>query len=220
MLAPALFRERAFGVAVGAALAMYAALFGGLYFIAQFLQIALVTSPLQTGVRLLPMAIMPMLVSPVGGVLADRFGTRVVLVAGLLCEVTGLWWLAAVAGPDVGYAYLVPGLVFVGVGSGLFFAPVMSAAIADVPARLNRQAAGAFCAVREFAAVLGVAVLGLMFGRDGDANPATRLLDGFGSAMTLAGGLAAAGALLVLCAHARRPDRTAGATACAARGAG
>jgi EmrB/QacA subfamily drug resistance transporter len=201
MLTLTLFRHRSFVVAVGAAVAMYAALFGALFLIAQLLQVGLAASPSVAGARLLPMAVMPMLLTPVGGLLSDRIGPRAVLVAGLLAEVAGLWWLAAAGHAGVGYASLVPALVLAGAGSGLFFAPVMSSAVAAVPRELQMQAAGVISAVRELAVALGVTVLVLVFDRDGGTSSAGLFFDGFRPAMTVAGGLAAAGVLLVMCGH-------------------
>jgi EmrB/QacA subfamily drug resistance transporter len=208
MLTLTLFRNRTFRTAVTAAIAMYAALFGGLFLIAQFLQIALIGSPLVAGARLLPMAVMPMLVSPLGGLLSDRLGSRTVLLAGLLSEVVGLWWLALAARPGVPYPELVPALVISGAGSGLFFAPVMAAALSGVSANLHAQASGAISAIREFAVVLGVAALGLVFSRRGDVSSPARFLTGFVPAMWVGGGIAAAGVLLVVCVRGRSPRRT------------
>ncbi|MBV9831455.1 MAG: MFS transporter [Marmoricola sp.] len=203
MLAVSLFRHRSLTVAVGAALAMYAALFGALFLIAQLLQVGIAASPSVAGLRLLPMAIMPMLLTPLGGVLSDRTDPRSVLLLGLLVEAGGLWWLAAATHAGAGFVTLVPALVLAGAGSGLFFAPVMTSAVAAVPRELHTQAAGVISTARELGAALGVSALVVVFDRNGGSSSADQFLHGFRPAMTLAGALAATGVLLVLCGHGR-----------------
>ena len=74
MLPLALFRDRAFASANGVSFFMYAALFGTLFLMTQFLQIALGYSPLGAGLRLLPWTGAPMLVAPIAGALSERYG--------------------------------------------------------------------------------------------------------------------------------------------------
>jgi MFS family permease len=60
-------------------------------------QLGLGYSPLATGLRLLPWTATPMVVAPLAGALADRIGTRPLLVTGLVLQASGLAWVAAVA---------------------------------------------------------------------------------------------------------------------------
>ncbi|HEY7010658.1 MAG TPA: DHA2 family efflux MFS transporter permease subunit, partial [Jatrophihabitantaceae bacterium] len=134
MLPLRFFGNRVFAVAGAAALMMYAALFGALFLVTQFLQIGLGASPVQAGLRTLPMAVMPMVLAPVGGRLSDRFGFRPLMISGLALVAVGLAWLAATASPHVHYAALVPGQVLTGAGSALFFAPLAAAVLSSVTA--------------------------------------------------------------------------------------
>jgi MFS family permease len=114
----------------------------------------------------------------------------------------GLGWTACVAGSG-SYAALLPALVVIGAGSGLFFAPVASVMLAAVGPDEQGQASGVAGTVRELAAVFGVAVFGaVLAGHDGGpAAPGT----GFGPALWLAAGIAAAGALGALALPQNRP---------------
>ena len=76
MLPLALFRQRGFTTANAVSFFMYAGLFGALFLMAQFLQTALGDSPLQAGIRLLPWTATPMVIAPIAGGLADRYGNR------------------------------------------------------------------------------------------------------------------------------------------------
>src|ERR687887_676275 len=106
MLPLALFRERGFSSANAVSFFMYAGLFGALFLMAQFLQTALGYSPLQAGIRLLPWTATPMVIAPIAGGLADRFGNRPFMILGLTLQAIGLGWVALIATPGMGYLEL------------------------------------------------------------------------------------------------------------------
>jgi MFS family permease len=178
-----------------AALAMYAALFGALFLITQLLQAGMGATPLQAGLRMLPMAVMPLLLAPAGGVITDRIGFRPLMICGLALEAVALGWLAAVVTPDVPYGLLVAPLALAGAGAAVFFAPLTTAMLSAVRPQEHGQASGAATAIRELAVVFGVAVLGLVFAGHGGYASRADFTAGFGPAMWLAAALAAAGVL-------------------------
>jgi MFS family permease len=163
--------------------------------ITQLLQAGLGATPLQAGLRSLPMAVMPMLLTPAGGVIADRIGFRPLMICGLVMEAIALGWLAAVVTPELPYVFLVPPLVLAGTGSAVFFAPLATAMLSAVAPEEHGQASGAATAIRELAAVFGVAVLGLVFAGHGGYASRANFVGGFVPAMWLAAGLAAVGVL-------------------------
>src|SRR5262249_56056505 len=95
----AVFRTEGFTAANGVSFFMYAGLFGTLFLMTQFLQSAQHYTPLQAGIRMLPWTAAAMVVSPVAGKLADRYGNRPFITAGLLLQAAGLAWIAAAAAP-------------------------------------------------------------------------------------------------------------------------
>lgn len=101
MLPLALFRNRTFAASNGVSFLLYAGLFGALFLMAQFFQICLGYSPLQSGVRLLAWSMPPMFIAPLAGSLADRYGDRPFMALGLGLQAAGLAWVAAIAGPHV-----------------------------------------------------------------------------------------------------------------------
>src|SRR5919199_4099928 len=106
-----LFRSRGFSATNAASVLMFFGMFGSIFLLAQFLQTVQHYSPLSAGLRTLPWTAMPIVVSPLAGVLADRIGGRTVVLVGLLLQASGLAWLAAVTTPTVAYADLVPAFV-------------------------------------------------------------------------------------------------------------
>jgi len=115
------------------------------------------------------------------------------MICGLAAEAIALGWLAAVVTPTVPYGFLVPPLVLAGAGSAVFFAPLASAMLSAVAPQEHGQASGAATAIRELGAAGGVVVLGLVFAGHGGYASRADFVGGFGPAMWLATGLAAAG---------------------------
>ncbi len=204
MLPMRFFRSRAFTAASLASVGMYAALFGGLFLMTQLFQAGWGASPWQAGLWLLPMAVMPMLLAPVGGLLSDRLGARPLLTLGASLVAAGLAWTAVVAGSG-SYAALVPALIMIGVGSGLYFAPVAAVVIAAVAPHEQGQASGAAAAVRELAAVLGVALLGAVLAGHDESGTSATAAAGVGPALWVGAVLAASGALAARAVPRNRP---------------
>ncbi len=103
MLPLGFFRRRGFAAANAVIFFQFVSLIGSLFFVTQLFQIGLGYSPLAAGVRILVWMAMPMLIAPLAGTLADRFGNRPFMVAGLILQAGGLGWLAASTHPGVGY---------------------------------------------------------------------------------------------------------------------
>jgi EmrB/QacA subfamily drug resistance transporter len=195
MLSLALFRRRRFNSAYGVSFFMYAGLFGAAFLMAQFFQGAQHLSPLETGVRLLPWTGAPMIVSPLAGKLADRYGNRPFMTAGLILQGVGLGWVAAVAAVHVGYGALGPALGVAGLGIALVFPTVSTEVLASVPGTEVGVASGTNSALREIGGVFGVAVLASVFARPGVYTSPAIFVEGFKAALWVAAGFSAAGAV-------------------------
>jgi MFS family permease len=196
MLPMHFFRNRVFTSSAVASLMMYAALFGALFLVTQLLQVGLGSTPLQAGLRTLPMAVMPMLLAPVGCRLSDRYGFRPMLLSGLAAVAIGVAWLASTVTPTVDYLVIVPALALIGAGSALFFAPLAAAMLSAVAPHEHGQVSGAAAAIRELAVVIGVTVLGLVFTGQGGYGTPAGFVAGFVPAMWVAAGMAALGLLV------------------------
>lgn len=168
-----LFRVRSFSVANATALLFSVGVFGAVFLLAQYLQVGLGYTPFEAGLRTLPWTAAPMLVAPVAGMLAPRFGVRNLLAPGLALQALGLTWLALASGTGVTYGALVPGLALAGIGMGLTFAPSATAVLADMAPDDHGIASSSNATVRELGGALGVAVLVAVFqGAGGDLTPA------------------------------------------------
>ncbi|MEV7027902.1 MFS transporter, partial [Kitasatospora sp. NPDC093558] len=198
MLPLTMFRRRSFSAANGVSFFLYAGLFGALFLMAQFFQTAQGLTPMQAGLRLLAWTAAPVVVAPLAGRLADRFGNRPFIVLGLLLQAGGLAWVAGIAQPASGFVTLGVALAIAGIGTSLVFPTVANAVVASVDDRDVGMAAGTNSAMRELGGVFGVAVLASVFARPGAyASPAV-FVDGFTTALWVGVGLSAVGVLVGL----------------------
>jgi len=193
VLSMSLFRRRAFASANGVSFFMYAGLFGSLFLMSQFLQSALGNSPLEAGLRILPWTATPMIVAPIAGSLADRFGNRRFMILGLALQGIGLAWVAAIASPEIGYLQLGVALTVAGVGTSLCFPAVANAVMSSVPPTEVGVASGTNSTMRELGGVFGVAMLAAVFSHRGGYETAQAFIDGFKPALVLAAAFSVAG---------------------------
>ncbi|MFF4358260.1 DHA2 family efflux MFS transporter permease subunit [Streptomyces sp. NPDC001604] len=196
MLPLAHFRNRGFSVANAAAFLVFGSLLGALFMITQLFQTGLGYSPLQAGVRILVWNAMPLLVAPVAGALADRFGTRPFMFGGLALQALGLALLAWQVEPGVSYGQLVLPLIIAGIGISMVFPSVANAVTSAVPLGDAGVAAGVNNALRELGGVFGIAVAALVFTQYGGYGSPSSFLDGCAPALWVSAGAAGVGAVV------------------------
>ncbi|MFI6044698.1 MFS transporter [Nocardia sp. NPDC051321] len=207
MLAPSLFRAPGFTAANGVSFFMYAALFGVIFLIMQFLQNALEYSPIAAGLRTLPWTGAPMLVAPIAGALADRFGNKPFMIAGLAIQAVGLGWLAAIAQPDMGYLQMGFALGVAGIGISLCFPTVANAVVGSVPPGEIGMASGANNSIRQLGGVFGVAVLATVFAHPDVYTSPTVFVERFSDAVWIGAAFSAIGIIPAICMPMRKKAR-------------
>ncbi len=90
MLNLGFFRKPRFSAASGAVTLTFFALFGSLFLVTQYMQSVMGYTALESGIRYLPLAATLLVVSPLSAKLAARFGSKVVVTAGLATVAVGL----------------------------------------------------------------------------------------------------------------------------------
>ncbi len=203
MLPLRLFRSRSFTAASASGLLMSASLMPAAVLIAQYLQLGLGGSPLEAGLRFLPMTATPLLIAPLAGLVADRIGSRPLMAAGLLAQALGLLWLAALATPGQSYTAVVPPLALAGAVVSMPMATTATAALnAVVPADLGK-AAGAANTLRQFGGAMGVALAAAVIAAHGHLGSPAAFDAGLRPPLATAAGVSALGALAALAVPAR-----------------
>jgi EmrB/QacA subfamily drug resistance transporter len=207
MLPLRLFRSRSFSAVNAVALFMSFGMFGSIFFLSQFLQVVQHYSPLGAGLRVLPWTGMPMLVAPLAAALAQRFGGRPVLSAGLVLQAVGLGWLALVVSPTVSYTSVLLPFAVSGIGMALFFVPLASVVLSSVRTEQEGVASGANSAFREVGGVLGIAVLGAVFSARGGYSSGAAYVAGLRPAVWVGVAVVGLGAVVALLLPRRRAAR-------------
>ena len=162
MLDLSLFRRPAFAGASIVAFAISGSFFAMFLYLTLYIQDVLTFSPLQAGLRFLPVTLLSFAVAPVAGKLTVRVPVRLLLGTGLLLAGAGLW---AMTGLDAssGWTALIPGFVLGGIGIGMINPPLASTAIGVVPHERSGMASGINSTFRQVGIATGIAGLGAVF---------------------------------------------------------
>ncbi len=128
-----LFADRVFTASVSTATLQALAIFSVNLLIVYYLEVVQGQAPLTAALALVPLSIVSSVLGPIGGRISDRLGSRRPVAFGLAAQALGLLILSTL---QVGSSYLhvVIGLLLMGVGAGLFWAPSTSAAMGAAPA--------------------------------------------------------------------------------------
>jgi len=204
MLPLRLLRTPAFAAANATGFLMFASITSAAFLMAQYFQLGLGYSPLSTGLRFLPWTLTPLLIAPAAGALADKIGSRPLMVLGLAMQGAGLAWIALGATSTTGYGRFVLPLITAGVGISMAIPTVPTTALNAVPPADMGKASGVQNTLQRFGAVFGVAIVAAVFSANGHLGSPATLISGFRPALAAAAGLSAAGALTALAAGARR----------------
>ena len=178
--------NRRFASACVATLMMSAIFFSALLYLPQFMQKVLGYSAVESGLGLLPMMGVFAVTSFFAGPLYARVGAKPVVVAGAACLMVGIF-LASFVETDSGYSAIVPGMVVLGLGVGLFYSAITTAAVTALdPSRASL--AGAIVYMFQIAG--GAVGLGL---NTAIVTSASSLADGISNAFKVDAVLALAG---------------------------
>ncbi len=162
MLPLGLFRSRAFTGVQLAAFAVSASLFALFLYLTLYLQNYLGYSPLQAGLRYLPITLVPFLVAPLAVALMGRLQARVLMAISLVAVGVGLLLMSGLTASS-GWTALLPGFLVAGVGIGLLNPVIADVALSVVPTERSGMAAGINDTFRQVGVAVGVAVWGALF---------------------------------------------------------
>ena len=157
-----LFRVPAFTGASIASFAVAASVFSMLLYTVLYLQNVLGLSPLEAGVRLLPITAMAFIFSPLAARLSERVPLRALISVGLGVAGAGLL-LAHGLDAHSEWTALLPGMLLMGAGIGLVNPTVSEAAIGVVPAAKAATGAAINNTFRQVGVAVGIAALGAIF---------------------------------------------------------
>jgi EmrB/QacA subfamily drug resistance transporter len=160
MLDVRLFRNPRFSAASAAIGLSFFGLFGFIFMITQYFQVVRGYDPLGAGVATLPFAFVTAGFSPVAMLLMRRFGTKLVVAAGLLL-MSGGFVVAATTGVDSAYwGKVIIGMALMAAGLGLTTGPATDAIMGALPPGKSGAGSAVNDTTREVGGTLGVAIVG------------------------------------------------------------
>ncbi|MDX6605825.1 MAG: hypothetical protein QOD14_365 [Solirubrobacterales bacterium] len=157
-----LFRKPAFsGVSLGT-LAIGAGMFAMFLYITIYMQSVIGMTPLQAGVRFLPLTLFAFIVPAATRNIVAKLPARVPLTIGLTMVGIGLLLMRG-AQPDSDWTTLLPGFIVSGFGIGLSNPSIATTALGVVPAARSGMASGINNTMRIAGVATGIAALGAIF---------------------------------------------------------
>jgi EmrB/QacA subfamily drug resistance transporter len=184
-------RNQSFTASCVAILLMSATFFAALLYLPQFMQHQLGYSPMKAGAGMLPMLAVFAAVSFIAGPLYNRIGAKPIVTVGAACIAAGPLLFSQIDSGS-GYAALVPGMVLLGIGIGLFYSTATTAGVTSVDPSRTSLAGGIIYMFQIAGGSIGLGLTTTVF------SSADSFVDGLQGAFRLDGLLALGGFVLTV----------------------
>jgi EmrB/QacA subfamily drug resistance transporter len=189
---------------------VFFAMFGSIFLLTQHLQFVLGYTPLQAGVRLMPVATL-IVAAALSSRFVDRFGTKAVVVTGLVIVSAALFLLTTLS-VGSGYLPVALSIAILGLGMGTTMAPATDSIMGSLP--LGKAGVGSAMndTTRQVGGALGVAIVGSIMSSSYSSHmvdavktlppqAAAAARDSVGAATAIARQAGPAGAAILRAAH-------------------
>ncbi|MGH2980547.1 MAG: DHA2 family efflux MFS transporter permease subunit [Solirubrobacterales bacterium] len=184
-------RNQSFTASCMAILLMSATFFAALLYLPQYMQKQLGYSPLEAGAGMLPFLAVFALVSFIAGPLYNRIGAKPIVSVGAACIAAGPLLFSRIdSGSD--FASLVPGMVLLGIGIGLFYSTATTAGVTSVDESRTSLAGGIIYMFQIAGGSIGLGLTTTVF------SSSDNFFDGLQAAFRLDGLLALGGFVLTV----------------------
>jgi EmrB/QacA subfamily drug resistance transporter len=162
MLDVRLFRNPTFAGAQLIAFTISSGMFAQFLYLTLYLQNGLKLSPLQTGLRFLPLSLLSFVAAPIAGRLSSRIPIRFLFAIGMSLVGASLLLMHGVTHSSH-WTTLLAGFIAGGIGIGLVNAPLAVTAVGVVEPRRAGMASGTNNTFRQIGIATGVAALGAIY---------------------------------------------------------
>jgi EmrB/QacA subfamily drug resistance transporter len=162
MLPLRFFRRRAFTGVQLAAFAVSGSMFALFLYLTLYLQSFLGYSPVEAGVRYLPITVGAFVIAPLSGIALARVQARYLMSAGLALTGVGLLLMGGL-GVHSEWTALLAGFIVSGIGVGLLNPVIADVALSVVPKEQSGMAAGINDTFRQVGVAVGIAAWGAIF---------------------------------------------------------
>ncbi|MDX2679238.1 MFS transporter [Streptomyces sp. NY05-11A] len=213
LVPPALWGERSLAASTVGIFGATITLVGALFLGAFLLETTMNSSPLRTGVALLPMVVAIAFAAHLGSAVVNHLGAKSASTVGLLVAAVGAFQLSMVP-QKANYAInLLPGLAMLGFGLGLTFVIFSITSMADITTDRAGSASGLYMTAHDIGGAFGVAVLSTAAASATSAPEALQTLAGQQRGFLVAAAITVGCALLAAATmpHYRPPADPSGA---------
>ena len=162
MLDLTLFRRPAFNGVSAVAFCLSAGLFAMFLYLTIYIQGVLGYSPLEAGLRLLPLSLIAFFAAPISAQLGRFVPVRFLFLGGMSAVAAALLLMRGVE-PGSEWTELIPGFLLAGIGMGMVNPSIGSVAISVVSQERAGMASGINTTFRQVGIATGVAALGAVF---------------------------------------------------------
>jgi len=160
MLPLAFFKNMSFtGANIALTLVMFS-MFGSMFFMSQYFQSVQGYTPLQAGLRILPMAPISMVTAINSARVASRIGTKMTVSLGIFMAAIGMFYLSIIAEVNTAYWGVLIGMAITSAGMGTAMSPATNSIMGSLPVRKAGVGSAMNDTTRQVGGALGVAILG------------------------------------------------------------
>jgi len=158
MLNLRVFKYDMFSLATIVSCIVNMAMFGAALLVPIYIQNIRGYSPIQSGLLLLPGALLMGIMSPISGALMDRFGIRPLAIIGLAITAISTWQFANLT-MDTAYGHVMLLYTFRMFGMSFIAMTIMTSGLNQLPRHLGSHGTAASNTARQVAASIGTAIL-------------------------------------------------------------
>jgi Na+/melibiose symporter-like transporter len=160
MLDVTFFKNPRFTAASMGIMMVFFAMFGATFLLTQYFQFVLGYTPLETGIRFLPIAASMMILSPLSARFVHRIGTKLVVGTGLLMVTGGLISWASLSATSSYWPDIIWRQALLASGMALTMAPATESIMGSLPLAKAGVGSAVNDTTRQVGGALGVAVIG------------------------------------------------------------
>ncbi|GAA4811867.1 MFS transporter [Streptomyces ziwulingensis] len=153
-----LFRNRALTIGTFVTALNFFVLLGVIFFVMLYLQSVRGFTPVEAGVRTLPLSLASVVASPLGAALTGRFGPRLTMPLGMALQAVACFVMLS-WGADSSYATMWPPFIALGLGVGMVMSSSSDAIVGNAPVKDGGVAGGLQATALQIGGALGTSVL-------------------------------------------------------------
>ncbi|MFI6647585.1 MFS transporter [Streptomyces sp. NPDC050529] len=153
-----LFRNPALTIGTVITALNFFVLLGMIFFVMLYLQNVRGFTPVQAGIRTLPLSLASVVASPLGAALTQKFGPRLTMPLGMALQAAACFAMLG-WGADSSYTAMWPPFIALGLGVGMVMASSSDAIVGNAPVKDGGVAGGLQATALQIGGALGTSVL-------------------------------------------------------------